>query len=366
MIESASIPVGTLNLTEQFHLSGIVTTENHMAMEVLLREQFGAIPWIRDNEFKTLILVGGSARTIGRMDRYRRRYPLTLTHNYTLQDLDISELYHQLMTKTAHARAQLNGLETDRADIILGALGIIRSLCQISGLKEIRISGKGLREGVLYEHIRSSYDTYQNMLDASLYSVLARHSMETGHPEQVWNLSRKLFEALRNERDLPAYCHDILKCAAMLHDIGMSIRYYDHEDHSFYIILNSEVNGLNHREILMAALAASYHRKNDHDLSIAAYSQLINRMDLIIAEKLGLLIALAESFERSLHGLITDVTVQVDQDTVTVTTFSYEEVDTELAEASKAKDKFRQIFRKELVLDSVILAAPEHGASSPA
>lgn len=354
LVESTSIPVGTLNLTEQFHLSGIVTTENHTGMDRLLHGAFSQVPWLRDNQFKTLILVGGSARTIGRMDRYRRHYPLSLTHNYTLEDLDVRDLYNQLMTKTAHARAQMPGLQLDRADIILGALGIIRSLCQVTGLTELRISGKGLREGVLFEHIRSNYSTHQNMLDASLYSVLARHSMETDHPEHVWKLSHTLFEALKNQRDLPESCHDILKCAALLHDIGMSIRYYDHEFHSFYIILNSEIYGLNHREILMAALVASYHRKNDQDLSIAAYAQLINRMDLVTAEKLGLIIALAESFERSLNGLVRDIKVEVGQDTITVTAFSAETIDTEIAEAAKTKDKFRQIFRKELVLVSVV------------
>lgn len=350
LIESASIPIGTLTLTEQFDLEDIVTSQNHTAMEEKLRLEIKKIPWLFGSGFKTMILVGGSARAVGRIDRYRKRYPLSITHNYTLLDLDVQELFNQMMTKTAYNRSKIQGLEKSRADIIMGALAILKNLCSLTGLQELRVSGKGIREGKLYQYIKANYDPFPDMLDASLNAILERHCLDTAHAYHVLKLSAKLFQALKNPRDLPESSYEILKCAALLHDSGMSIRYYDHEIHSQYIILNSEINGLNHKEILLAALAARFHRKNETDLPIAAYSQLINKLDLRLAEKLGLLIGIAESFERNLNGNIFDLECIVSDDKITIYPMARQNIDIEIEAASKMKDKFREIFQKDLVL----------------
>lgn len=356
LVESASIPIGTLTLTEKYDLEDIVTSQNHAAMEEELRREFGKISWFAEAGFKTMILVGGSARTVGRIDRYRKRYPLSITHNYTLLDLDIQELFNQMMTKTAYNRSKIRGLEKSRSDIIMGALGIIKTLCSLTGLQELRISGKGLREGRLYQFINANYDRHPDMLDASLHAILERHSLDAEHATHVYQLADKMWQSLKNPRDLPEYSHEILKCAAMLHDSGMSIRYYDHEDHSMYIILNSEINGLNHKEILIAALAARFHRKNDEDLPIAAFSQLINKMDLNVAEKLGLIIGIAESFERNLNGIVFDVECLISEEKITIMPIARENIDIEVAAAYKMKEKFSEIFRRELELIPNVLS----------
>lgn len=347
------LPIGTLTLKERFHLENIITQEDHVNMEALLKEAFGQFDWIKDNEFKTMILVGGSARTIGRMDYYRKRYPIGLTHNYMLYDLDIHEMYRQMMIRDAHNRAKIPGLMEDRADIILGALGIVNSLCELSGLSEIRISGNGMREGILYEHILANEAITTPMLDFSLLSILNRHNMEPDHPQHVYKLAGQLYRCLAERDRFPQDGGAILKAAAILHDVGLSIRHYDHENHSFYIILNSGLLGLNHREILLAAMAARYHRRIEDDLSLAAYSQLINRMDLIFAEKLGLLVAIAEAFERNLSGFVTSLAPRLDGNQLILSPTATEDITTEIQEAQKIARKFKELFHLDLILPPI-------------
>lgn len=350
MMESASFPIGTITLTEKYQLQNIVNPKNHTAMEESLKEAFGSIPWIRDKGYETLISVGGSARTMGRIDRHKKRYPITLTHNYTLNDLDINQMYYSMLTKDAHMRSKTDGLERDRSDIILGALSITNTILKITGLQEIRISGKGLREGILFEHLNAEYERYPNMLDASIYSVLARHDMDTSHAEHVLKLTFAMFDGLKEVHRIAPTYRDIVKTSAMLHDVGMSITYYDHEKHSFYIILNSEINGLNHREVLLAAFAAKFHKKYDSGLSITVFSHMINKLDLFIAEKIGILIALSEAFDRNLRGLVRDVECRVTEESVILTPISDEDISTEIIEAMKVSEKFRELFKKTLII----------------
>lgn len=349
--EYAYLPFGTINLTRKFRLNQLVTKEDHIALEKFLLENLSNIPWLKEAHFKTIILVGGSARTIGRIDRYRKRYPLSITHNYSLSDLDIDDMYYKIMTKDVNSRNKILGLNKDRSDIILGALAILHIIHEVSKVEEYRISGKGLREGILYEWISENMETHDNMLDSTIYSILARHKTDLPHAEQVFKLSNRIYDQMTDILKLNRYYKDILKCAALLHDVGSSIRYYDHEKHSFYIILNSEINGLNHKEILMSALSASYHRNNNMDLTITMYSQLINKLDSLIAERIGLIISIAESFDKSMNQLVSDITVSFDDEKVIFTAYSDSDLTTEIKEAYHIEDKFQEIFGRKLIVE---------------
>lgn len=354
LVESTSIPVGTLNTTEKFSLSDIVTQKNHIQLEEYIHNAISSIEWIKGNKFKTIILVGGSARTIGRIDRFRKRYPLTITHNYTLEDVDIVSMYSSLMTKNAAGRSKTPGLEEDRADIILAALAVIKEVSQATGTTELRISGKGLREGILFDYINANYKVNPDMLEKSVYSILYRHDLNIGHAEHVTKLSRILFDSLKPVHKLSEDLTPVLYTASMLHDIGMSIRYYDHEKHSFYIILNSEINGLNQKEILLAGYSAMFHRKVDTDLSMASYSHILNRFDVLSSEKMGILIALAESFEKNVQGVVYDIETEITQDNIIIKAVAEEETDIEISEAKKLSGKFKELYNKNLVIKGQI------------
>ena len=60
------------------------------------------------------------------------------------------------------------------------------------------------------------------------------------------------------KRRVPVYF--LLKVAAMLHDCGMRVKYYNHQRHSWYMILNSTLYGVSHREIVLAAFTACCHK----------------------------------------------------------------------------------------------------------
>lgn len=351
LVRSASVPAGTVNMTEKFNLSDIVTQCDHKALEEYLKDLFSKVEWLKTEKFRTIVLIGGSARTIGRIDRHKKRYPLSIIHNYMLEDLDITAMYRAMMTKTQPERLKIRGLDKDRADIILAALAIIYELCSVTGTQELRISGKGLREGILYDHLDSEYRRLPNMLDRSVYSILERHDMSVDHAEKVTDLSVSLFHDLSSLHGMSEEYLPVLKTAAMLHDVGMSIRYYDHEKHSFYIILNSDINGLNHREILISALAAQSHRKFDHELSIIQYSHIINKLDSNIAEKMGLLIGIGEAMELSDDRRVSHIDVSITPEEVILTPHSSKPIEHETLDLDKLKSKFALLYRRNLVIN---------------
>ncbi len=53
--------------------------------------------------------------------------------------------------KTAAERKMITGLQPKRADVILGGVCIVSEVMDILGARELVVSDRGLRHGLLYE-----------------------------------------------------------------------------------------------------------------------------------------------------------------------------------------------------------------------
>jgi exopolyphosphatase/guanosine-5'-triphosphate,3'-diphosphate pyrophosphatase len=166
-------------------------------------------------------------------------------------------------------RRRLEGMSPDRPDIIVGGAAIFQGIINCLGVQDIIVSGRGLKEGIMFEYISNNYQPISDILDYSLNGLVESLNINKEHANHVCMLSMKLFHALTPLHKLGDNFNNIIKTASILHDCGTSIDYYNHHRHSFYIILNSYINGLTHKELLMsAAISASHKQYNINKLSI--------------------------------------------------------------------------------------------------
>jgi exopolyphosphatase/guanosine-5'-triphosphate,3'-diphosphate pyrophosphatase len=89
----------------------------------------------------------------------------------------------------------------------------------------------------------------------------------------------------------------------LLHDIGNHISYEKHHRHSYYLIKNGDLRGFEPEEIAIIALLTRYHRRavpqKDHE-GMGELSKEQRRVVTILSAFLRL----AETFDRSRHGVI--------------------------------------------------------------
>ena len=107
----------------------------------------------------------------------------------------------------------------------------------------------------------------------------------------------------------------------MLHDCGMRIKYYNHQRHSCYMILNSTIYGVSHREIVLAAFTACCHKKED----INAYNwnqfrDILQEEDIEIVKRLGVMLRIAESLDRSHAGVVKGINCDIIGDSLIMKT----------------------------------------------
>ena len=135
----------------------------------------------------------------------------------------------------------------------------------------------------------------------------------------------------------------------MLHDCGMRIKYYNHQRHSWYMILNSTLYGVTHRDIVLAAFTACCHKKEDINMmDWARYRDIVSDEDLDVVKKLGVMLRIAESLDRAYSGSIKSINCDILGDSVIMKTEVEGDAALEIKDAMKSSTEFRKFFHKNL------------------
>lgn len=345
------IPVGPVSLTEKFDLENQIRKENHIALEAHLIEEFKKIPWLKSHRYEDMVIIGGSARAISKIDRKKRRYPLDIIHEYTMENQDIHSHYKSLMTKNLPQRMLVPGLDKDRADILPSALAIVDLLLQETGIEKVRVSGSGIREGFLLEHIKEKFGSLSPMLEQSISNILSRHSVNKTKSRNLYELTSEFYRALTGVHKDWSDAKEILLVSSRLRDVGLSVRYYNHDKHNFYIIVNSELRGLDHRQIILCGLAATFTTGIHKEAPLLQYGQIINRLDLEMVYDIGICLSLSERLLQSDHKELHLKECQIKEDTIEILLTASDDIHFELYDASKLSAVFYELYKKHLVLN---------------
>ena len=363
--DSVSLPFGALDLTQQFDLYDEADKDQIKDLEKYLEKAYKEVSWLSEVEEMDLIGVGGTIRNIAKIDKRKKDYPLDMLHYYRMEDDNVQDVYDLVKKKDLKGRKKISGLSKKRADIFIGASAIIATLMNNYDINNMLISGKGIREGLIYKHLNDDDTPTEDVLDFSIQNVLNNFNVDIDHAQHVHKLTRKMFNQLKPlyETDLEDFdgnIDNIVKTAALLHDCGRNINYYDHHEHSYYIILNSGINGLSHRELLITAYIAASHRHTKYslrkyNLNRANFKDIISKDgdDKEVIRKTGILLEIAESLDRNLKGFIEDVNCEVKNNRVTIkviTRANEEDIELEINDAMAAADGFKKLYDKYLVI----------------
>lgn len=203
----------------------------------------------------------------------------------------------------------------------------------------------------MFHHAVPSTDEkpLSDILGHSLQTLMHYFDINIPHAEHVYNLSMQLFKQLKVLHKLPRCYIKVLRVATLLHDSGMRIKYYDHHKHSSYIILNSNLYGISHKDLVMASMVAGGHRKNEfNDVEFLKYRVMLTDEDVDAIRKLSVILRIAESFDRSMSGLITGINCDVLGDSVIMKTETEGDASLEIKDALSSSNEFRRAYGKNL------------------
>ncbi len=351
-VEGTAHPLGAVRLTEAFLRSDPPRAHEVEALDRAVEQELGSLVRRLDGTLP-LVAMGGTIRNLARVAQKRSGYPLELLHGYALTRQALEEVTAELLAHRQAGRAEIPGLNADRADIIVAGALVFRWLLRKSRLDRVLVSGHGVREGAFFRRFLDAPHLLPDVRGFSVRNRARQFPQPRGHLLQVRELATQLFDELAPLHGLGAGERELLAAAAVLHDSGTLLDYFRHDVHGAYLLTSAPLDGFSHRELALLALLVRYHRRGKPRLG--DFKSLCLPGDKQVLLQLAACLRLAESFERARAGRVRALEVVRRGERVTVRLEATEEPTIELWEAGKHAPVFREAFGRRLVLEARVL-----------
>jgi exopolyphosphatase/guanosine-5'-triphosphate,3'-diphosphate pyrophosphatase len=285
--------------------------------------------------FDVAVASSGTAETIARLIQRRsdNSAPKTL-NRFEFTQAQIAETVTLLgSVNTVEERREKFGLDKSRAEIILAGAIILEGIASVYGIETFMYSDYALREGVILDTLqRRGLGPTAGETDAAMRSVRLLADRCDDRPEHSQNVARiglEMFDQLWDVLGVAQSNRKLLEAAALLANVGVVISHSKHHLHSYYVIRNSELVGLNDREIEIIAQVARYHRKGLPKLDHPEFAALSLEDQKLVCALAGVL-RVAVGLDRTQDGRVKKITTNISDGELKIGFTTIKKLDSEL------------------------------------
>jgi exopolyphosphatase/guanosine-5'-triphosphate,3'-diphosphate pyrophosphatase len=232
------------------------------------------------------------------------RIPVSALANLTRK---LSQLSVDQLSRRYH-------LELTQAETLVPALLTNLRAAEMLRAEHILVTQFNLRDALLQGMLRTAEwsEDFRDQIIRSARELARRYAVDMDHAENTARLAGQLFRSLQSVHEMDGRCETILCVAAMLHEIGIFVSTSAYHKHSYYVISNSELFGLNSGDHRLVALVARYHRRAHPKATHDVFAQL-ERDDRVLVSRLAGLLRIALSLNHSRSQRIRDIKCQVER-----------------------------------------------------
>ncbi|SFN12332.1 exopolyphosphatase / guanosine-5'-triphosphate,3'-diphosphate pyrophosphatase [Izhakiella capsodis] len=155
----------------------------------------------------------------------------------------------------------LPGLSDERKTVFVPGLAILCGIVDALAIKELRLSDGALREGVLYE--MEGRFRHRDIRSRTAQSLASSYNIDSDQARRVLNTATELYGQWRdqNHKQADPQLEALLKWAAMLHEVGLTINHSGMQRHSAYILQYTDLPGFNQDQQMLLSTLVRFHRK---------------------------------------------------------------------------------------------------------
>lgn len=172
----------------------------------------------------------------------------------------LEKLRESLVSAGAVSKLKLEGLPAERAPVFPGGVAILSAVFDALDLEVMNVSDGALREGLLHDLIGRLHN--RDVRDTTIENITKRYNIDNEQALRVENTVTEFLEQLRQpwqldtENDLK-----ILRWAARLHEIGLTIAHSQYHKHGAYLLRHSDLPGFSREEQTVLAFLVRCHRR---------------------------------------------------------------------------------------------------------
>jgi exopolyphosphatase / guanosine-5'-triphosphate,3'-diphosphate pyrophosphatase len=358
-----SVRLGAVGLTESYISSDPPTAKELNSLKAEVRAAFQRpTRELRGKKWQQATGTSGTVLALGATLRARttssadRKTQAAQPAELEIPLSQLSELNAVLANKDLADRRSVQGISSQRADIIIAGGQILEGAMRALGINVLRTCDWALREGVIIDRLseweaesRAPVPDFADPKLRGVHAVGRRFGYEEPHAHQVAKLSELIFDALGPTQGLTRHHRTLMLAAALLHDVGYHIAHESHHKHTLYLIANSELTGFSEAERAVIANIARYHRGSlpkERHLEYAA----LNLADRETVCRLGGIVRLADALDRSHENRVEDLRCTSDNGLLHIQLRGTLDCENELIEADRKRDLFEQAFNRSVSL----------------
>jgi exopolyphosphatase/guanosine-5'-triphosphate,3'-diphosphate pyrophosphatase len=368
ILNQAIIDYGALNLAEKFAETDLSAEDRCDQMINIITKELNNLEWVKqvEPEYK-IIGVGINFENTAKISQKISKYPIDKIHMYEMNAEKVSNVFDRVKPLIVDKDKKVKGISQERADVLASSASIIYSIIdylkieqiipeddedvKIYEERKIVVSKNGLMKGLLFNKtVPITQDKpIADILGFSLATISEYYHTKPNNDEHVYNLSMILFKQLKVLHKLSRSYVRVLRAASSMYSSGKRISFTNYTKNGFCVVLNSNINGLTHKELVLASFVVS--SQNLDDLKATEwvkYKDLVTKDDIIAVQRLAVIVKIASSLDRFMKKRVIDVNCDILGDSVIMKTILDGKAVLEIREAIKNAPDFKKAFNKSL------------------
>lgn len=154
---------------------------------------------------------------------------------------------------------KLPGLDARRQNIFAPGVAILMAVFEALGIEHMQCSAGALREGALYDLVGRI--SHEDVRDRSVKALMQRNQVDAAHAERVAATALALFAQVRRKWALNEQHQELLRWAALLHEVGLDIAHSNYQKHGAYLVQHGDLAGFSRFEQRVMATIVRCHRR---------------------------------------------------------------------------------------------------------
>ncbi len=346
---SVTLPYGASNILER------VSGENMAAkmdkvVEFLTRE-FKKCDFLYKLEDDCEFFgVGEIFEVLATLSKKATRYPLDVTHNYEVTTESFQNIYNLVRTLDIDKSKKLKGISEKRSDIVAIGLAFVKVAYNEFVRNCVKVSTNGEMYGIVAKNLLAQTGE-KPLLDILGYSL---SSINEFYPTSInidsnYSLAIILYKQLKVLHKLTRPYVKVLRIAASMCMAGKRISYENYIKNNFNVIVNSNIYGASHKDIVLAGFVASSQNIDDFSLNEwVRYKDIVSDEDLDAVKKLAIIIKMATMLNITNSNSVKDISCDVLGDTVILKTEVDKDATLEISQAMSIAGDFKKVYGKNL------------------
>lgn len=231
----------------------------------------------------------------------------------TLKTSEIDDLLKRLQALSYERRVEQFGLRPDRADVIIPAAHVLRTILRAARISDVIVPNVGLKDGVLLDMADELFGgrkiARRDQVMTSAMQLGRKYSFDESHGVTVSRFAVELFDRTRALHNLGIEHRLLLEVAALLHDIGSYVNLAEHHKHTFYLLTHSPVVGLDQSQMAIVANTARYHRKSFPKVQHDGF-RVLSAKERVVVTKLAAILRIADALDNEHASKVKEIDVE--------------------------------------------------------